>query len=139
MKKLIERKTDTLFSFQNGVMMVLFCLMAFGLTACSDDDDDDADTESYSSLLLGTWYSEDYEDGEYWEYKVIFKSNGTYYYYEDGELDTIGTWSLSGNKLTTAPEDNDESTSTIVSLTEDVLTLKYKDEDGNTVTETWYR
>lgn len=137
MKKLIERKTDTLFSSQNGVMMVLFCLMSFGLTACSDDDDDDADTESYSSLLLGTWYASYYEYGEYWYDTIIFKSNGTYYYYEDGELDLIGTWSLSGNKLMIY-EGSEENIATIVSLTEDLLILKYV-EDDETYTETWYR
>ena len=83
---------------------------------------DDNPVKSDQDLLVGTWL-DDYGES------ITFRSNGTFV---DGD-DEEGTWSLVGDQLTIAYNDEDYGsvTFTLNSVTDTKLTVT--DEDGERV------
>jgi hypothetical protein len=123
----------------------IFLLVALSLISCSKDDDG----PSTSGNIVGKW--EFFKEGEIingneiltnYEHQagctkdnVEFKTDGSFvdsYYYEECELETsIGTYTKSGNTLTT----DDGFDVTIVELNSTTLKVKATyDDEGETIT-----
>ena len=94
-------------------------VMMVGLMAGVAGGGDDNSVKSDQDLLVGTWLD---EDGDAW----TFRSNGTLVDWEGDE----GTWSLVGDQLTIAYNDEDYGSGTVTlnSVTDTELTVT--DEDG---------
>ncbi len=123
---------------------MLMAASSLVLTSCSSDDDETVDGVNYSEMIVGSWTNRiTVDDGYYTEDYTHFYADGTYkevditviYGMTDKTICT-GTWSISGNKITTHVNDGisgfDTTTSTItkMSATEMVVsgtggTLKY--------------
>ena len=90
--------------------------LRMGVVGCGDDDNP---VKSNQDLLVGTWLD---EDGD----PATFRSDGTFV---DSDGDE-GTWSLVGDQLTIAYNDEDygSGTLTLNSVTDTELTVT--DEDG---------
>jgi len=101
-----------------ALLLITICSMNFA--ACSDDDDDDAS----SSEIVGKWaFSDDTEAG------FIFKQNGEFWVWEDGDEDHEGSYRVSGKKLILNGQEESYEFS-IVELTATTLVLGGQDEDG---------
>ena len=89
-----------------------------GVVGCGDDDNPVKSNQDLDPVV-GTWSN---EDGD----SITFRSDGTYV---DDEGDE-GTWSLVGDQLTIAYNDQDygSATLTLNSVTDTELT--FTDEDG---------
>lgn len=98
------------------------------LTSCSSDDDEIGDN-NYAEMIVGSWKNKIAIDEDwYGEWYIRFYSDGTYkdvditVYsdYKDVEHSS-GSWSISGNKITTHVNDGisglDTGTSTITKMT----------------------
>ena len=96
--------------------LVMMVGLVVGAVGCGDDDNP---VKSNQDLLVGTWLD---EDGDAW----TFRSNGTLVDWEGDE----GTWSLVGDQLTMAYNDEASGsyTYTLNSVTDTKLTVT--DEDG---------
>lgn len=127
-------------------LCAMVCCLAMGFASCSDDDDDVS-----SSELVGIWdptHAEGYEiwDGEKDEWnenvnsgtndmdynRVEFLGDGTYntyYYYNGWKKETSGgTYRVNGNKIYVYdPDEDEEYTLTIVSISSDKLVLEEKE------------
>ena len=97
-------------------------LMMVGLMAGVAGGGDDNPVKSDQDLLVGTWLD---EDGD----SITLRSNGTFVDWEEDE----GTWSLVGDQLTIAYNDEDYGSGTVTlnSVTDTEFTVT--DEDG----ESW--
>lgn len=97
-------------------------LMCIGIVSCDKDDDDDDVNAKYSQSITGAWYSEEEEEGFYFD----GSGNGIHFYddYED-EF----TYKLSGNKLMITEEG--ETYTVTIKITGNTLKIT---EDGDTVT-----
>ena len=100
-----------------GFLMMVGLMV--GIVGCGDDNNP---VKSDADLLVGTWVDEDGVPG-------TFRSDGTFV---DDEGDE-GTWSLVGDQLTVAYNDEDygSETLTLNSVTDTELT--FTDEDGERV------
>ena len=100
-----------------GLLMVMGLMV--GIIGCGDDKNP---VKSNQDLLVGTWLDEDAVPG-------TFRSDGTFV---DDEGDE-GTWSLVGDQLTIAYNDEDYGSATVTlnSVTDTELT--FTDEDGERV------
>ncbi len=108
---------------------MLMATSSLVLTSCSSDDDESADGTNYSEMIVGSWTNRITVDDEYYSEDYIrFYADGTYkevditvvYGMKDKDVST-GTWSISGNKITTHVNDGisglDTGTSTITKMT----------------------
>ena len=108
---------------------MLMAASSLVLTSCSSDDDETADGVNYSEMIVGSWTNRiTVDDGYYTEDYTRFYADGTYkevditviYGMTDKTVCT-GTWSISGNKITTHVNDGisglDTTTSTITKMT----------------------
>lgn len=128
-------------------LCAMVCCLAAGFASCSDDDEDVSTSE-----LVGLWepiHTEGYDiwDGEKDEWdedinaatnnsdynmRIEFTSDGTYkqyYYYNGWKLDfDNGTYRTNGNKIHVYdPEEDEEITLTVVSLSGDRMVLEEKE------------
>ena len=99
------------------------------LTSCSSDDDETGDGTNYSEMIVGSWTNRITVDDEYYtEDYTRFYADGTYkevditvVYGMTDKTTCTGTWSISGNKITTHVNDGisglDTGTSTITKMT----------------------
>ena len=90
--------------------------LVVGAVGCGDDDNP---VKSNQDLLVGTWLDED-------GWGITLSSDGTFV---DGDGDE-GTWSLVGDQLTIAYDDEDYGSGTVTlnSVTDTEFTVT--DEDG---------
>ena len=108
---------------------MLMAASSLVLTSCSSDDDETVDGVNYSEMIVGSWTNRiTVDDGYYTEDYTHFYADGTYkevditmiYGMTDKTVCT-GTWSISGNKITTHVNDGisglDTTTSTITKMT----------------------
>ena len=108
---------------------MLMAASSLVLTSCSSDDDETVDGVNYSEMIVGSWTNRITVDDEYYtEDYTHFYADGTYkevditviYGMTDKTVCT-GTWSISGNKITTHVNDGisglDTTTSTITKMT----------------------
>ena len=108
---------------------MLIAASSLVLTSCSSDDDETVDGVNYSEMIVGSWTNRiTVDDGYYTEDYTRFYADGTYkevditviYGMTDKTVCT-GTWSISGNKITTHVNDGisglDTTTSTITKMT----------------------
>ena len=108
---------------------MLMAASSLVLTSCSSDDDEAVDGVNYSEMIVGSWTNRiTVDDGYYTEDYTHFYADGTYkevditmiYGMTDKTVCT-GTWSISGNKITTHVNDGisglDTTTSTITKMT----------------------
>ena len=108
---------------------MLMAASSLVLTSCSSDDDETVDGVNYSEMIVGSWTNRiTVDDGYYTEDYTHFYADGTYkevditmiYGMTDKAVCT-GTWSISGNKITTHVNDGisglDTTTSTITKMT----------------------
>ena len=108
---------------------MLMAASSLVLTSCSSDDDETVDGVNYSEMIVGSWTNRiTVDDGYYTEDYTRFYADGTYkevditviYGMTDKAVCT-GTWSISGNKITTHVNDGisglDTTTSTITKMT----------------------
>ena len=108
---------------------MLMAASSLVLTSCSSDDDETVDGVNYSEMIVGSWTNRiTVDDGYYTEDYTRFYADGTYkevditviYGMTDKTVCT-GTWSISGNKITTHVNDGisglDTTTSTITKMT----------------------
>ncbi len=108
---------------------MLMATSSLVLTSCSSDDDESAVGTNYSEMMVGSWTNRITVDDEYYtEDYTRFYADGTYkeiditvmYSMKDKSVST-GTWSISGNKITTHVNDGisglDTGTSTITKMT----------------------
>lgn len=98
------------------------------LTSCSSDDDEIGDN-NYAEMIVGSWTNRITVDDEYYtEDYTRFYADGTYkevditvVYGVTDKTTCTGTWSISGNKITTHVNDGisglDTGTSTITKMT----------------------
>ena len=103
-----------------GLLMMVGLMV--GIVGCGDDNNP---VKSNRDLLVGTWVAEDGSSD-------TFRSDGTFV---DGDGDG-GTWSLVGDLLTIAYDDEDygSGTATLNSVTDTELTVT--DEDGEKIVVT---
>ena len=96
--------------------LVMMVGLVVGVVGCGDADNP---VKSNQDLLVGTWL---HEDGDAW----TLRSNGTFVDWEGDE----GTWSLVGDQLTIAYDDEDYGSGTVTlnSVTDTEFTVT--DEDG---------
>ena len=97
--------------------LVMMVGLMVGVVGCGDDDN--PVKSSNEDLLVGTWLD---EDGD----SITFRSDATFV---DGDGDE-GTWSLVGDQLTIAYDDEDYGSGTVTlnSVTDTEFTVT--DEDG---------
>lgn len=99
------------------------------MTSCSSDDDETSSGTDYAKMIVGCWTNRiTVDDGYYTEDYTRFNADGTYtevditvvYGTTDKSIST-GTWSISGNKITTHVNDGisglNTTTSTITKMT----------------------
>lgn len=99
-----------------ALLLITLCSMNFA--ACSDDDDDEAASE-----IVGKWaFSDDPNAG------FIFKENGEFWIWENGEEDHEGSYRVSGKKLILNGQEESYEFS-IVKLNSTTLVLGGYDED----------
>ena len=96
--------------------------LVVGAVGCGDDDNP---VKSNQDLLVGTWLD---EDGD----SITLRSNGTFVDWEEDE----GTWSLVGDQLTIAYNDEDYGSDTVtlnsVTDTQFTVTDEYGERYVNT-------
>ena len=98
---------------QSLVAVALCVIMAIAFTSCSDDDD-----EPENNSIVGTWLlSLPESDGEYWYCQYAFKTDGSF---------DVKDWS------TPSKEPSSYEASGTWSVSNDMLTLKFTDEDPET-------
>ncbi len=123
------------------LILILFAVGCF-TTSCEKESESGFDTK-----IIGTWglYKEfDSEEG-WWNYEegedlivVEFTKNGTGTYYEycphyDETLTEPLKWNISGNQITVHLLDDEEiTTSEIVTLTDEELVLEFSDDEDYT-------
>ncbi len=104
---------------------MLMATSSLVLTSCSSDDDESGDGTNYSEMIVGSWTNRITMDDEYYtEDYTRFYADGTYkevditvmYSMKDKSVST-GTWSISGNKITTRVSSGLSATSTITKMT----------------------
>ena len=114
-------------------IIVLSMMTIFSLTfvSCSNDDDKQ---QSSSNSIVGTWSLTDYGD-----YTITFKSDGTGFDAEKGDVDTF-TYSINGNTLIIRYDDYSEAYIYKYEITNDGNTLiLYEDEEEGYSTEKYVR
>lgn len=120
---------------------ILNCLMLLFLSlaavSCGSDDKEDDEPETPDVSIVGVWQIADSQDN----ITLTFNSNGRFSYddYDYEEESGYGTYSVSGNMLTTVWTnwDDDITKYKILTLTSTKLVLQVADEPDD-VSE-WYR
>ena len=121
---------------QSLVAVALCVIMGLAFASCSDDDD-----EPDNSSIVGTWLlSQQESDGEYWYCQYNFKSNGTFEVKDWGSqssepknYEAQGKWSASGDMLTLAFDEDDETETYRFSICGNKLTIYDYEEPGPNV------
>ncbi|WP_438712593.1 lipocalin family protein [Aquimarina muelleri] len=129
---------------------LLITSLAFGLLlSCNKDDDNTSESKKYEDLIVGQWsfsgqaisgVNTEYSDPCHKDFEVLsFKNDKTYRQTEFENINgtgceettpTDGVWKISGDKITL----NNEQTADIITLNENVLSLKYT-EDNKTIVD----
>ena len=116
---------------------ILVILMCTGLTSCSDNGDEQQNIDI--ELLYGSWYYEEYDDGEWYEFFTFHEGGRFENYWEEynnnGTLidygEDTGSWEYE-NCMLTFPYEDEIVSVYIISLSSETLVLG--DSEGATMT-----
>ena len=84
-------------------MAIVAMVLCFGMSSCSNDDEEENPYKDYPQLIVGKWFNFTPEASVYTEFKIDGTCHVVGYdkHASLGFMETFGTYSLDGNKLTT--------------------------------------